>query len=186
MPDKWEYPFFAAWDTAFHCIPLAMVDPAFAKQQLKLLVREWYMKPDGQIPAYEWNFSDVNPPVHAWATFRVFKIERKLFGKEDVQFLESVFQKLLLNFTWLVAKVCLKSCWSDCRDAGGLIVKTPVVITYSRADFWVSITLELSIGLSLSLQVVFFDRQMEPPGWPSIASTCALGLIYDLSLTNSF
>ena len=66
MPDKWEYPFFAAWDTEFHCIPLAMVDPAFAKNQLKLLVREWYMKPDGQIPAYEWNFGDVNPPVHAW------------------------------------------------------------------------------------------------------------------------
>ncbi|GJJ06512.1 hypothetical protein Clacol_000704 [Clathrus columnatus] len=88
MPDKWEYPFFAAWDTAFHCIPLAMVDPEFAKKQLDLLTREWYMKPDGQIPAYEWNFSDVNPPVHAWATFRVFKIERKLTGKEDLQFLE--------------------------------------------------------------------------------------------------
>ncbi|KAI5123649.1 hypothetical protein M0805_001682 [Coniferiporia weirii] len=112
MPDKWEYPFFAAWDTAFHCIPLAMVDPAFAKNQLKLLVREWYMKPDGQIPAYEWNFGDVNPPVHAWATFRVFKIERKLFGKEDVSFLESVFQKLLLNFTW----------WVNRKDAGGLNV----------------------------------------------------------------
>jgi hypothetical protein len=101
MPDKWEYPFFAAWDTAFHCIPLAMVDPAFAKKQLDLLTREWYMKPDGQIPAYEWNFSDVNPPVHAWAVFRVFKIERKLFGKEDLRFLERVFQKLLLNFTYV-------------------------------------------------------------------------------------
>ncbi|KAL5523625.1 hypothetical protein ACEPAG_7798 [Sanghuangporus baumii] len=109
MPDKWEYPFFAAWDTAFHCIPLAMVDPAFAKNQLQMLVREWYMKPDGQIPAYEWNFGDVNPPVHAWATFRVFKIERKLFGKEDVPFLESVFQKLLLNFTW----------WVNRKDASG-------------------------------------------------------------------
>ncbi|KAI0758346.1 Six-hairpin glycosidase-like protein [Irpex lacteus] len=102
MPDKWEYPFFAAWDTAFHCIPLAVVDPAFAKKQLDLLTREWYMKPDGQIPAYEWNFGDVNPPVHAWATFRVFKIERKLYGTEDYQFLERVFQKLLLNFTWWV------------------------------------------------------------------------------------
>ncbi|KAF8629395.1 hypothetical protein AX15_003450 [Amanita polypyramis BW_CC] len=102
MPDKWEYPFFAAWDTAFHCIPLAVVDPSFAKKQLDLLTREWYMKPDGQIPAYEWNFSDVNPPVHAWATFRVFKIERKLTGKEDFPFLERVFQKLLLNFTWWV------------------------------------------------------------------------------------
>ncbi|KAF7298214.1 Glycoside hydrolase family 63 protein [Mycena chlorophos] len=102
MPDKWEYPFFAAWDTAFHCIPLALVDPAFAKHQLDLLTREWYMKPDGQIPAYEWNFGDVNPPVHAWSTFRVFKIERKMTGKEDLAFLERVFQKLLLNFTWWV------------------------------------------------------------------------------------
>ncbi|KAJ7783099.1 glycoside hydrolase family 63 protein [Mycena metata] len=109
MPDKWEYPFFAAWDTAFHCIPLAVVDPAFAKKQLDLLTREWYMKPDGQIPAYEWNFSDVNPPVHAWATFRVFKIERKLTGKEDLAFLERVFQKLLLNFTW----------WVNRKDKGG-------------------------------------------------------------------
>ncbi|KAF9244864.1 Six-hairpin glycosidase-like protein [Melanogaster broomeanus] len=109
MPDKWEYPFFAAWDTAFHCIPLAVVDPAFAKKQLDLLTREWYMKPDGQIPAYEWNFSDVNPPVHAWATFRVFKIERKLTGKEDIRFLERVFQKLLLNFTW----------WVNRKDSGG-------------------------------------------------------------------
>ena len=110
MPYKFEYPFFAAWDTAFHCIPLAIVDPSFAKQQLSLLVREWYMKPDGQIPAYEWNFGDVNPPVHAWATFRVFKMERKYYGKEDLKFLESVFQKLLLNFTW----------WVNRKDEGGL------------------------------------------------------------------
>ncbi|KAF8151404.1 Six-hairpin glycosidase-like protein, partial [Crassisporium funariophilum] len=109
MPDKWEYPFFAAWDTAFHCLPLAVVDPAFAKKQLDLLTREWYMKPDGQIPAYEWNFSDVNPPVHAWATFRIFKIERKLHGREDLPFLERVFQKLLLNFTW----------WVNRKDQGG-------------------------------------------------------------------
>ncbi|KAJ3512632.1 hypothetical protein NLJ89_g3412 [Agrocybe chaxingu] len=109
MPDKWEYPFFAAWDTAFHCIPLAVVDPAFAKKQLDLLTREWYMKPDGQIPAYEWNFSDVNPPVHAWATFRIFKIERKIHGREDLAFLERVFQKLLLNFTW----------WVNRKDQGG-------------------------------------------------------------------
>lgn len=102
LPDKWEYPFFAAWDTAFHCIPLAMVDPEFSKKQLDLMTREWYMHPNGQIPAYEWNFSDVNPPVHAWATFRTFKIERKMFGTEDVEFLERVFQKLLLNFTWWV------------------------------------------------------------------------------------
>ncbi|SPO38687.1 related to glucosidase I [Pseudozyma flocculosa] len=109
MPDKWEYPFSAVWDTAFHCIPLAMIDPAFAKKQLDLFTREWYMKPDGALPAYEWNFSDVNPPVHAWATFRVFKIERKLFGREDLDFLERVFQKLLINFTW----------WVNRKDSGG-------------------------------------------------------------------
>ncbi|MCJ1472212.1 hypothetical protein MMC13_000859 [Lambiella insularis] len=102
MPDSWEYPFFAAWDTAFHCIPLAMVDPEFAKKQLDILTREWYMHPNGQLPAYEWNFGDVNPPVHAWSVFRTFKIERKMYGREDMDFLERVFQKLLLNFTWWV------------------------------------------------------------------------------------
>ncbi|KAK8179134.1 Six-hairpin glycosidase-like protein [Phyllosticta citribraziliensis] len=102
MPDSWEYPFFAAWDSAFHCIPLAMIDPDFAKKQLDLFTREWYMHPNGQLPAYEWNFGDVNPPVHAWSTFRVFKIERKMYGHEDWDFLERVFQKLLLNFTWWV------------------------------------------------------------------------------------
>ncbi|NEP17094.1 MAG: glucosidase [Leptolyngbya sp. SIO4C1] len=102
MPDKWEYPWFAAWDLAFHCIPLALVDAEFAKQQLDLMTREWYMHPNGQIPAYEWAFGDVNPPVHAWATWRVYKIEQRLTGQADRQFLERVFQKLLLNFTWWV------------------------------------------------------------------------------------
>ncbi|KAL1647432.1 hypothetical protein SLS58_002761 [Diplodia intermedia] len=102
MPDSWEYPFFAAWDSAFHCITLAMIDPDFAKKQMDLFTREWYMHPNGQLPAYEWNFGDVNPPVHAWATFRTFKIERKMYGREDLDFLERVFQKLLLNFTWWV------------------------------------------------------------------------------------
>ncbi|PZO43551.1 MAG: glucosidase [Shackletoniella antarctica] len=102
MPDTWEYPWFAAWDLAFHCIALAMVDPTFAKHQLDLLTREWYMHPNGQIPAYEWAFGDINPPVHAWATWRVYKIEQKQTGKGDRPFLEGVFQKLLLNFTWWV------------------------------------------------------------------------------------
>jgi len=102
MPDSWEYPFFAAWDSAFHCIPLSMVDPEFAKKQLDIFTREWYMHPNGQLPAYEWNFGDVNPPVHAWSVFRTFKIERKMYGREDLDFLERVFQKLLLNFTWWV------------------------------------------------------------------------------------
>ena len=103
MPDKWEYPWYASWDLAFHCISLAMVDSQFAKDQLKLLTMEWYMHPNGQLPAYEWNFSDVNPPVHAWATWRVYKMDMKHNGgKADTQFLESVFHKLLLNFTWWV------------------------------------------------------------------------------------
>ncbi len=101
MPDKWEYPWFAAWDTAFHMIPFATVDPDFAKNQLLLLLREWYMHPNGQLPAYEWNFSDVNPPVHAWAVWRVYKISDAK-GKRDLLFLERCFQKLLLNFTWWV------------------------------------------------------------------------------------
>ncbi len=109
MPDKWEYPWFAAWDLAFHAIPLALVDPDFAKKQLDLMTREWYMHPNGQLPAYEWAFGDVNPPVHAWATWRVYKIEEKRKGKGDRIFLERVFQKLLLNFTW----------WVNRKDEGG-------------------------------------------------------------------
>ncbi|MGH9741269.1 MAG: MGH1-like glycoside hydrolase domain-containing protein, partial [Candidatus Acidiferrum sp.] len=102
MPDKWEYPWYAAWDLGFHCIALALVDPDFAKEQLILLLREWYMHPNGQLPAYEWAFSDVNPPVHAWAAWRVYKIERRVRGVADRAFLEKVFHKLLLNFTWWV------------------------------------------------------------------------------------
>jgi hypothetical protein len=115
MPDKWEYPWYAAWDLAFHCIPLALVDAGFAKQQLVLLTREWYMHPNGQLPAYEWAFGDVNPPVHAWATWRVFQMDRKLRremdpkDKGDLVFLERVFHKLMLNFTW----------WVNRKDAQG-------------------------------------------------------------------
>jgi hypothetical protein len=104
MPDKWEYPWYAAWDLAFHTIPIALVDPEFAKKQLLLLTKEWYMHPNGQLPAYEWAFGDVNPPVHGWATWRVYKIDQKLQGKGDRKFLEEVFHKLLLNFTWWVNK----------------------------------------------------------------------------------
>ncbi|NOT48487.1 MAG: glucosidase, partial [Acidobacteria bacterium] len=109
MPDKWEYPWYAAWDLAFHCIPLALVDPGFAKRQLILLLREWYMHPNGQLPAYEWAFGDVNPPVHAWAALRVYQIEKKKKGTGDRAFLEKVFHKLLLNFTW----------WVNRKDAEG-------------------------------------------------------------------
>jgi hypothetical protein len=109
MPDKWEYPWYAAWDLAFHCIPLALIDPDFAKQQLTLMLREWYMHPNGQLPAYEWAFGDVNPPVHAWAAWRVYKIDQKRSGHADRRFLERVFHKLLLNFTW----------WVNRKDAEG-------------------------------------------------------------------
>jgi len=110
MPDKWEYPWYAAWDLAFHCIPFAHIDPEFAKEQLVLLTREWYMHPNGQMPAYEWAFGDVNPPVHAWASWRVFQIDRKQRGGDgDLQFLERVFHKLMLNFTW----------WVNRKDAEG-------------------------------------------------------------------
>jgi hypothetical protein len=102
MPDKWEYPWYAAWDLAFHCIALALVDSDFAKEQLILMTREWYMHPNGQLPAYEWAFGDVNPPVHAWAAWRVYKVEKKRRGVGDRKFLERIFQKLLLNFTWWV------------------------------------------------------------------------------------
>jgi hypothetical protein len=112
MPDKWEYPWYAAWDLAFHCIPLALVDSEFAKEQLCLMLREWYMHPNGQIPAYEWAFGDVNPPVHAWAAWRVYKVEKKRRGKGDREFLQRVFHKLLLNFTW----------WVNRKDASGMNV----------------------------------------------------------------
>ncbi|HSQ67093.1 MAG TPA: glucosidase [Polyangiaceae bacterium] len=109
MPDKWEYPWYAAWDLAFHSIPIALFDAEFAKQQLSLLTREWYMHPNGQLPAYEWAFGDVNPPVHAWAAERVYQIERRMTGRSDRAFLESVFHKLMLNFTW----------WVNRKDAHG-------------------------------------------------------------------
>jgi hypothetical protein len=110
MPDKWEYPWYAAWDLAFHCIPLALVDCELAKEQLVLMLREWYMHPNGQIPAYEWAFGDVNPPVHAWAAWRVYKIDKKRSGKGDRAFLERIFHKLLLNLTW----------WVNRKDAEGM------------------------------------------------------------------
>jgi hypothetical protein len=102
MPDSWEFPWYAAWDLAFHCVPFVLLDPDFAKRQLELMTREWYMHPNGQLPAYEWSFSDANPPVHALATWRVYKIDARNSGEPDIAFLESVFHKLLLNFTWWV------------------------------------------------------------------------------------
>ena len=107
MPDKWEYPWFAAWDLCFHCIPMSIIDPVFAKNQLILLCREWYMSPPGQIPAYEWDFSDVNPPILAWAALQVYRMEKNDHGNSDIFFLKRIFQKLMLNFTW----------WANREDA---------------------------------------------------------------------
>jgi Glycosyl hydrolase family 63 C-terminal domain len=109
MPDKWEYPWYASWDLAFHCVALSLLDSEFAKEQLALMVREWYMHPNGQLPAYEWALGDVNPPVHAWAAWRVYQIEKKRRGTGDRTFLERIFHKLLLNFTW----------WVNRKDADG-------------------------------------------------------------------
>jgi hypothetical protein len=136
MPDTWEFPWFAAWDLAFHCVVLALVDPQFAKDQLVLMLREWYMHPNGQIPAYEWNFEDVNPPVHAWAALRVYQIERARTGVADTAFLERVFHKLLLNFDW----------WVNRKDALGNNI--------FQGGF---------LGLD---NIGLFDRNMPlPPGW---------------------
>ena len=109
MPDKWEYPWYAAWDTAFHCIPMAVIDPVYAKHQLILIMREWYMNPQGQLPAYEWNFSDVNPPVHAFCAMEVYRLEKEMTGAGDISFLKTIFQKLILNFTW----------WTNRQDVNG-------------------------------------------------------------------
>lgn len=109
MPDKWEYPFFASWDTCFHCIPLTMIDPEFAKNQIGIFLKEWYQHPNGACPSYEWSFDDLNPPVFAWAAFRVYKTERKMYNREDRDFLERIFHKLLLNFTW----------WINRKDSDG-------------------------------------------------------------------
>ena len=136
MPDKWEYPWFASWDLAFHCLPLAVLDPAFAKSQLLSMTREWFMHPNGQLPAYEWEFGDVNPPVHAWATFRVFQIDReRRGGRGDIAFLEGIFHKLLINFTW----------WVNRKDATGRNV--------FQGGF---------LGLD---NVGVFDRSKPPPGF---------------------
>ena len=136
MPDAWEYPWFAAWDLAFHCIPMALLDPDFAKKQLLLLTREWLMHPNGQLPAYEWEFGDANPPVHAWAAFRVFEIDReRRGGRGDTAFLEGIFHKLLINFTW----------WVNRKDAEGRNV--------FQGGF---------LGLD---NVGVFDRSRPPPGF---------------------
>jgi hypothetical protein len=173
MPDKWEYPWYAAWDLAFHCIPLAQVDPDFAKEQLTLLLREWYMHPNGQLPAYEWAFGDVNPPVHAWAAWRVYKIEKRIRGKADRDFLESIFHKLLLNFTW----------WVNRKDAegmnvfqGGFLGLDNIGIFDRSAPLPTGGHLEQSDGTSwmgmycLNMLAIALELARENPAYESVAS----------------
>lgn len=145
MPDKWEYPWYAAWDSAFHAITLAMVDPTFAKHQLTLLMREWYMNQEGQLPAYEWDFNDVNPPIHAFAAYEIYKIERDLYGNTDIHFLKSIFQKLIINFTW----------WVNRKDAngnnifeGGFLGLDNIGLFNRNTDLGQDIILEQSDGTS--------------------------------------
>src|SRR6516165_2249796 len=173
MPDKWEYPWYAAWDLAFHCIPLAQIDPDFAKEQLTLLFREWYMHPNGQLPAYEWAFGDVNPPVHAWAAWRVYKIEKRVRGTADRAFLEGAFHKLLLNFTW----------WVNRKDAegmnifqGGFLGLDNIGVFDRSAPLPTGGHLEQSDGTSwmgmycLNMLAIALELARENPAYESVAS----------------
>ncbi|MEP7273770.1 MAG: glucosidase [Acidobacteriota bacterium] len=181
MPDKWEYPWYAAWDLAFHCIPLALVDPEFAKEQLVLLLREWYMHPNGQLPAYEWNFGDVNPPVHAWAAWRVYKIEQKHHGNADRRFLERVFHKLMLNFTW----------WVNRKDAegnnvfeGGFLGLDNIGVFDRSAELPTGGSLEQSDATSwmgmycLNMMVIALELAKENPAYEDVASKFLEHFVY--------
>jgi hypothetical protein len=173
MPDKWEYPWYAAWDLAFHCVPLALVDPEFAKEQLVLLTREWYMHPNGQLPAYEWALGDVNPPVHAWAAWRVYKIDKKQRGHGDRAFLVRVFHKLLLNFTW----------WVNRKDAegknvfqGGFLGLDNIGVFDRSAPLPMGGNLEQSDGTSwmamytLNLLAIAFELAKDDAAYEDVAS----------------
>ena len=173
MPDTWEYPWFAAWDLAFHCIALSLVDPEFAKIQLSLLTREYYMHPNGEIPAYEWAFGDVNPPVQAWAAYRVYKIEQKQTGRGDLFFLERVFQKLLLSFTWWVNRKD-----PDGRNVfqGGFLGLDNVGIFDRSAPLPQGIVLDQADGTSwmgvftLNMLRIALELALEMPVYEDIAS----------------
>ena len=189
MPDKWEYPWYAAWDLAFHCIPLALVDPDFAKEQLILLLREWYMHPNGQLPAYEWAFGDVNPPVHAWAAWRVYKIERRVRGVADRGFLEKVFHKLLLNFTW----------WVNRKDPdganifqGGFLGLDNIGVFDRSAPLPTGGHLEQSDGTSwmgmycLNMLAIALELAKEDPAYEDVASKFFEHFVYIARAMNDF
>ncbi len=168
MPDKWEYPWYAAWDLAFQCISMAMVDPDFAKHQLLLIMREWYMKPDGQLPAYEWNFSDVNPPVHAWAALQVYNLEKKRKGVGDILFLKKIFQKLLINFTWWINRKDKKG--NNIFEGGFLGLDN--IGVFNRSTYGSDMNLEQADGTSwmgtyalnmmdIALEISLYDQSFE-------------------------
>ncbi|NDJ24961.1 glucosidase [Nostoc sp. B(2019)] len=173
MPDKWEFPWYAAWDLAFHVIPLAMIDPNFARRQMDRLTREWYMHPNGQMPAYEWHFSDVNPPVHAWGTWRVYQIEKEVYGRADTDFLERVFQKLLLNFTWWVNR---KDNNGDNIFQGGFLGLDNIGIFDRSSELPTGGHLEQSDGTSwmgmycLNMLVIALELAKTNPTYEDIAS----------------
>ena len=188
MPDKWEYPWFAAWDTSFHMIPLAMVDPDSAKRELARFLREWYMHPNGQIPAYEWAFDDVNPPVHAWACWRVYKIDAKLQGKTDHTFLESVFHKLLMNFTWWVNR---KDSLGDNIFEGGFLGLDNIGMFDRSRPLPTGGTLEQSDGTSwmamycLNMLAISLELACKDPVYEDIASKFFEHFLHISSAMNS-
>mmetsp|Transcript_5220 Transcript_5220/g.11625 ORF Transcript_5220/g.11625 Transcript_5220/m.11625 type:complete len:1001 (-) Transcript_5220:259-3261(-) len=166
MPDKWEFPWYATWDLAFHCLPLALVDPGFAKNQLRLMIDERYMHPNGQLPAFEWNFSDVNPPVHAWATWRVFQMERKMRGGVgDIMFLEEVFQKLLINFTW----------WVNRKDAEGRNIFQGGFLGLDNIGVF---------DRGGNLPTGGFINQSDGTSWMAFYSLCMMRIAIELALEN--
>ena len=173
MPDKWEYPWYAVWDLAFHCVAMALVDPEYAKEQLILLHREWYMHPSGKLPAYEWAFDDVNPPLAAWAAWRVYKIEKRVRGKADRPFLERIFHKLLLNFTW----------WVNRKDPegrnvfqGGFLGLDNIGVFDRSKPLPTGGTIEQSDGTSwmamycLNLLAIALELAKEDPAYEDVAS----------------
>jgi hypothetical protein len=154
MPDKWEYPWYAAWDLAFHALPLSIADPDFAKSQMKLMLRGSYLHPTGQMPAYEWNFSDVNPPVHAFATLFLHRTEQALRGEVDLEFLTATFNKLVLNFTW----------WVNRKDRFGKNVFEGGFLGLDNIGVFDGAHRCRPAGTS--------NRRTARPGWPSSARTC--------------
>jgi hypothetical protein len=163
MPDKWEYPWYAAWDLGFHAVALSLVDSEFAKEQLALLVREWYMHPSGQLPAYEWSFGDVNPPVHGWAAWRVYKMEKKRRGVGDRVFLQRLFHKLLLNFTW----------WVNRKDTGGRNVFQGGFLGLDNIGIF---------DRSAPLPTGGYIQQADGTGWMAMYSLNLLAIALELAL----